>query len=57
MAISATGFYDEVAPAEFPQHVLRYRNQRWAARVGLDSLTDERVDRIISAASSRCLAA
>ena len=27
-------------PAEFPQHILRYRNQRWAARVGLDGLTD-----------------
>lgn len=34
-------FYDIVRPAEFPQHTLRYRNQRWAARVGLDALTDE----------------
>lgn len=34
-------FYDVVAPARFPQHILRYRNQRWAARVGLESLTDE----------------
>ncbi len=34
------GFFDEVAPAQFPKHVLRYRNQRWAARVGLDHLTD-----------------
>ena len=34
-------FYDVVAPAEFPCHVLRYRNQRWAERVGLGSLTDE----------------
>ncbi|NBJ10857.1 protein adenylyltransferase SelO [Microvirga arsenatis] len=34
-------FYDIVQAARFPQHVLRYRNQRWAARVGLDSLTDE----------------
>ena len=33
-------FYDAVAPAEFPEHILRYRNQRWAARVGLDGLTD-----------------
>jgi uncharacterized protein YdiU (UPF0061 family) len=33
-------FYDIVRPAEFPQHILRYRNQRWAARVGLDTLTD-----------------
>lgn len=35
------GFYDVVEPAEFPRHVLRRRNQRWAARVGLDTLTDE----------------
>jgi serine/tyrosine/threonine adenylyltransferase len=33
-------FFDEVAAARFPQHILRYRNQRWAARVGLDALTD-----------------
>ncbi len=32
-------FADPVAPAEFPQHILRYRNQGWAARVGLDALT------------------
>jgi uncharacterized protein YdiU (UPF0061 family) len=32
------GFYDEVAPAKFPQHLLRFRNQRWAARVGLGEL-------------------
>lgn len=34
-------FYDVVSPVAFPQHLLRYRNQRWAARVGLDALTDE----------------
>ena len=34
-------FYDIVPAARFPQHVLRYRNQRWAARVGLDRLSDE----------------
>ncbi len=34
-------FYDEVAAAEFPKRVLRYRNQRWAERVGLDGLTEE----------------
>jgi uncharacterized protein YdiU (UPF0061 family) len=34
-------FFDLVQPARFPQHVLRYRNQTWAARVGLDGLTDE----------------
>ena len=49
------GFYDVVAPAEFPQPVLRFRNQRWAARVGLDTLTDEEW-MLISAASSRCRA-
>jgi uncharacterized protein YdiU (UPF0061 family) len=34
------GFYDEVEPAWFPKHVLRFRNQRWAERVGLGGLTD-----------------
>jgi len=33
-------FFDRVDPATFPKHVLRRRNQRWAARVGLDTLTD-----------------
>jgi len=33
-------FYDEVSAADFPKRILRYRNDRWAARVGLDSLTD-----------------
>ncbi len=33
-------FFDPVAPAAFPRHVLRFRNQRWAARIGLDSLDD-----------------
>lgn len=33
-------FADPVAPARFPQHTLRYRNQNWAARVGLDALTN-----------------
>ena len=33
-------FYDRVAAARFPQTVLRRRNQAWAARVGLDGLTD-----------------
>jgi uncharacterized protein YdiU (UPF0061 family) len=35
------GFYDPVLAAEFPRHVLRHRNQAWAGRVGLDTLTDE----------------
>ncbi|MCX7308905.1 MAG: YdiU family protein [Afipia sp.] len=34
-------FYDVVAAASFPKHVLRYRNQRAAKSVGLDALTDE----------------
>jgi len=34
-------FYDEVTPAQFPHLTLRYRNQRAAASVGLDTLTDE----------------
>lgn len=34
-------FYDVVAPARFPETVLRYRNQPWAARVGLGDLSDE----------------
>ncbi len=32
-------FADPVAAARFPQHVLRRRNQAWAARVGLDTLS------------------
>ncbi|HEV7734986.1 MAG TPA: YdiU family protein [Candidatus Binatia bacterium] len=32
-------FFDVVSAARFPLHVLRYRNQRWAERVGLDTLT------------------
>jgi serine/tyrosine/threonine adenylyltransferase len=35
------GFYDVVAPADFPQTILRYRNQRAAKSVGLDTLTDD----------------
>ncbi|NHN88120.1 protein adenylyltransferase SelO [Acetobacter conturbans] len=33
-------FYDVVTPAEFPRHILRYRNNRAAVTVGLDTLTD-----------------
>ncbi len=32
---------DEVAPAAFPQTRLRFRNDRWAAAVGLAQLSDE----------------
>ena len=34
-------FYDPVAAAEFPQIILRFRNQRWAEAVGLGGLSDE----------------
>lgn len=33
-------FFDRVAPADFPQTILRHRDQRWAARMGLDGLSD-----------------
>ena len=33
-------FYDAVAPATFPDHILRYRNKSWAERVGLGGLSD-----------------
>ena len=41
-AISALGpgFYDAVEAAAFPQHRLRYRNDRAAAEVGLAGLSD-----------------
>jgi uncharacterized protein YdiU (UPF0061 family) len=34
-------FYDPVAPADFPQTILRFRNDRAAATVGLETLSDE----------------
>jgi len=42
-AILALGddFYDPVAPADFPQAILRFRNDRWARAVGLGGLNDE----------------
>ncbi|HEU0310413.1 MAG TPA: YdiU family protein [Sphingomicrobium sp.] len=33
-------FYDAVQPAKFPQCTPRFLNRRWAARVGLGSLSD-----------------
>ena len=33
-------FYDLVQPASFPAHILRHRDQRAAATVGLDGLSD-----------------
>ena len=35
-----TDFFDVVSAARFPQHILRYRNQPWAERVGLGPLSD-----------------
>ncbi len=34
------GFFDVATPARFPKHVLRFRNQRAAAEVGLDGLDE-----------------
>ncbi len=34
-------FYDAVEASSFPQHRLRYRNQRWAKKVGLGTLSDD----------------
>jgi uncharacterized protein YdiU (UPF0061 family) len=33
-------FYDPVRPADFPQAVLRFRNDRWAPSVGLGEFSD-----------------
>lgn len=32
--------YDPVKPADFPQLILRFRNQRWAERIGLGGLDE-----------------
>jgi len=34
------GYADPVAPAAFPKSILRFRNDRWAARLGLGALTE-----------------
>jgi serine/tyrosine/threonine adenylyltransferase len=34
-------FYDPVQAADFPQTILRFRNDRWAPAVGLGDLSDE----------------
>ncbi|HEX8514262.1 MAG TPA: YdiU family protein [Allosphingosinicella sp.] len=34
-------FYDPVEPADFPETILRFRNDRWSSAVGLAELTDE----------------
>lgn len=33
-------FYDLVEPARFPRHILRFRNDAWAKRIGLATLDD-----------------
>ncbi len=33
-------FHSPVEPADFPQHITRWRNQRWAENVGLGALSD-----------------
>lgn len=35
------GFSDAVRAADFPQTILRFRNQRWAQRVGLGGIDDD----------------
>jgi serine/tyrosine/threonine adenylyltransferase len=35
------GFFDPVEAAKFPELTLRFRNQRWAERVGLGALSEE----------------
>ncbi|MEL6364241.1 MAG: YdiU family protein [Pseudomonadota bacterium] len=40
-APDGAAFWDAVEPAKFPEHVLRYRNDRAAAPVGLDGLSDD----------------
>ncbi|MRG95476.1 protein adenylyltransferase SelO family protein [Polyangium spumosum] len=39
------GFADVVAPARFPARTLRFRNQRWASRLGLGELDAEAWER------------
>ena len=34
-------FYDIAKPAQFPNHILRFRNNRAAKPIGLDNLTDD----------------
>ena len=39
------GFFDAVDAASFPQRILRFRNQRWADRVGLGELDADEWER------------
>ena len=38
--LDVSGIGDTVVPADFPDHILRYRNDRWAQSVGLADLSD-----------------
>jgi len=40
-AALGSAFADEVTAAQFPERVLRFRNQPWAERVGLAELSDD----------------
>jgi uncharacterized protein YdiU (UPF0061 family) len=40
-AALGAAFYDPVQAAHFPQHILRHRNRRAAASIGLDELSDK----------------
>ena len=46
------GFFDIVVPARFPCRIRRYRNQRWAARVGLDPLDEAELEQHFAAFAS-----
>ena len=35
------GFADAVSPANFPRHLVRFRNDAWAKRIGLDGLDEQ----------------
>jgi len=38
---SGAPFYDPVEAASFPRHIIRYRNQHWAEKVGLGRMGDD----------------
>ncbi len=48
-ATLADGFFDPVKAASFPRHIPRFRNQRWAERVGLGELTPDEWERHFAA--------
>ena len=40
-AALGAAFYDVVEPARFPAAIVRHRDDRWAARIGLDALSED----------------